>query len=87
MKKTAQGILEMITREGQPDMELDYSKLTQIYAHQVAAISHKINRDELAILIAVGVGIYQRGLKEFQSGAGAEDLFKAVQQQAAAQKQ
>jgi hypothetical protein len=87
MKKSAQSILGLITREGQPDMALDCGKLTQVYAHQIAAISHKINRDELAILIAVGVGIYQRGLKEFQAGADAEDLFNAVQQQAAQQKQ
>jgi hypothetical protein len=37
---TEQNILDLIIREGQPELDLNWDKLTQRFAHQLAAISH-----------------------------------------------
>ncbi|MDB5762879.1 MAG: hypothetical protein JWQ21_1874 [Herminiimonas sp.] len=79
MKMTEQKILDLLTREGQPELDLNYNQLAQLFAHELAAISHKINSDELATLVVVGVALYQKGFKEFRAGIDEKALFTTLQ--------
>jgi hypothetical protein len=45
---------------------------------QLAAISHKLNRDDLAQMMVVGVALYQQGLKEFRAVIDEQTLFAAL---------
>lgn len=45
---------------------------------QLAAISHKLNWDDLAQMIVVGVAPYQQGLKEFRAVIDEQTLFAAL---------
>ena len=80
MNMTEQRLLELITQEGRPALELNYNELTQLYAHHLAAISKKINRDELAEMVMIGVALYQKGLKEFKAGINEKVLFDQLQE-------
>jgi hypothetical protein len=76
---TEQNILELIAREGLPELDLNWDELTQLFAHQLAAISHKLNRDDLAEMILVGAALYQKGRQEFRAGIDEKALFAALQ--------
>lgn len=79
MKMTEQTILDLITREEQQELDLSYNQLTQLFAHELAAVSHKLNQDDLAALVAIGVALYQKGFKEFRAGIDEKALFAALQ--------
>lgn len=81
MRMTEQQILDLIVREGQPELEweLNYNELTQLFAHELAAISAKLNRDDLAQMMLVGGALYQKGCKEFRAGIDEKALFAALQ--------
>jgi hypothetical protein len=46
---------------------------------ELAAISPKINRDELGAMLVVGAALYQHGAKEFRAGIDEKALFEALQ--------
>jgi hypothetical protein len=48
---------ELIAREGLPELDLNWDELTQLFVHQRAAISHKLNLDDLAEMMLVGVAL------------------------------
>ena len=75
---TEQKILDLITREGQPELDLNWDELTQRVAHQLAAISHKLNRDDLAEMMLVGVALHQKGRQEFRAEIDEKALFAAL---------
>jgi hypothetical protein len=65
-KMTAQQIVEVITSDQHPNIEAPLSDLVGFYANRLAAISGKLEKEEMADFLGIGVALYQRGLKEFQ---------------------
>lgn len=79
MRISEQRVLKVIADQDPTAMDFSWSELMEPYAHELAAISHKINRDELATLVVVGVALYQKGLKEFRVGINEKTLFAVLQ--------
>lgn len=75
---TEQNILDLITREGQPELDLNWDELTQRFAHQLAAISDKLDRDDLAEMMQIGAALYQKGRQEFRAEIDEKILFAAL---------
>jgi hypothetical protein len=77
---TEQNILDLIAREGQPELDLNWDELTPLLvARQLAAISHKLNRDDLAEMMQIGVALRQKGRQEFRAEIDEKALFAAPQ--------
>lgn len=72
MDITKQELLDLITQEDHPDMNLDWNTLTQLYTHQLASISSKLNQQELASMVTLGIALYQKGYKEFEAAERAK---------------
>jgi hypothetical protein len=81
LKTSELQILELISKDGQMTlaMDLKWSELTQLFAHELAAISHKINRHELSNLLMVGAMLNQKVLKEIRDGIDAKSLLSGLQ--------
>ena len=76
---TEQQILELIMSCGDTPYEGDVDELLLAYVEQLAVLSGQISRADLLELMAIGVGIYQLALREFQAGVDAHDLLEALQ--------
>lgn len=79
MKMTEEQIISLITKDDLVDVNLTMAALTRLFVRELAAISHKINRDELAAMVIIGAGLYQSGAKEFRAGIDEKALFAAMQ--------
>lgn len=66
MDITKQQILDLITSEDHPNMDLDWNALTQLYVHQIAELSPKLTQQELAAMVTLGIAMYQKGFSEFK---------------------
>lgn len=51
---TENQVLDLISRGDQYREPLTWAEVTQLYARRLSAISHKLNRDDLAELVAIG---------------------------------
>jgi hypothetical protein len=67
MEITKQELLELITQDDHPEMDLDWNALTQLYTHQLASISPKLTQQELAGMVTLGIALYQKAYKEFEA--------------------
>lgn len=67
MNITKQQLLDLITQEDHPEMELDWNMLTQLYVNQLAGIAAKLDQQEMAAMVTIGIALYQKGFKEFQA--------------------
>lgn len=79
MKMTEDGIFSVIAQEDVVDIELSIPALTRLFVRELAVISPKINRDELAAMLIVGAALYQKGAREFRDGIDEKVLFEALQ--------
>jgi hypothetical protein len=79
MKMTEQQIIELITREYHPKLEYTRFGLIRDYARLLAGVSEKLNRGELAEMIALGARFYQMGLEERKAGIDQPAPFSALQ--------
>jgi len=80
---TEEQILQMIANPELPPYKGTWSDLIREYVIALSGISKKINREDMAALVAFGAVIYQRGLADFRSGIDEEALFKALQERKA----
>lgn len=80
---TEEQILKMIANSELPPYQGTWSDLIREYVIALAAVSKKINRDELAALAAIGAILYQKGVAEFRSGIDEEALFAALKKRQA----
>jgi hypothetical protein len=69
---TKQELLELITQDDHPEMDLDWNTLTQLYTHQLASISPKLSQQELASMVTIGIALYQKGYKEYEAAERAK---------------
>lgn len=76
---TEEQILNLMTSADNAAYAGSMSDLLVHYVGLVAHVSHKINRNELAELIAVGVGLYQLGFREFETEAEMQALLAGLQ--------
>ena len=79
MKMTEEQIIDLIARPENPDIGMPGVELIQHYAATLAAASVKLNRDELAELIAIGAGFYQIGFSVWKRGIDQPALFADLQ--------
>jgi hypothetical protein len=77
---TEEQILKMIANPDLPPYQGTWADLVREYVIALAGISKKINREDMAALVAFGAVVYQRGLADFRSGIDEEALFKALQE-------
>ena len=75
---TEQQILELILSCGDTPYEGDVDELLLAYAERLALLSDQISREDLLELMAIGVGIYQLALREFQAGVDVHDLLEEL---------
>ena len=66
MEITKHELLELITSEDHPNMDLDWNALTQLYVHQLVELSPKLTQQELAAMVTLGIAMYQKGFAEFK---------------------
>ena len=66
MDITKQELLELITSENHPNMDLDWNALTQLYVHQLAELAPRLTQQELAVMVTLGIAMYQKGFDEFK---------------------
>lgn len=76
---TEQEILDVIINCGTTPYEGDADELLLSYVRQLERLSDQISKIDFIELMAIGVGIYQMALKEFQAGQDAQDLMEALQ--------
>ena len=75
---TEQQILELIMSCGDTPYEGDVDELLLAYVQEMAVLSEQIGHADLIELMAIGVGIYQLALREFQAGEDAHDLLEEL---------
>lgn len=83
MLMSEEKLLEMIAGTDLPAHQVTWNELLREYITQLATVSKKLNRDEMAGLTAIGAILYQRGVAEFRSGIDEEALFAALKKRQA----
>jgi hypothetical protein len=68
---TEQEILDLIMNCGTTPYEGDVDTLLLAYVRQLAHLSDQLDKSDFIELMAIGVGIYEIALKEFQAGTDA----------------
>lgn len=79
MKMTEEQIIDLIARPEHPVIGVPGVELVQHYASTLAAVSGKLNKDEMAELVAFGSVFYQLGVGVWKEKLDRPALFAALQ--------
>jgi hypothetical protein len=75
---TVDEILEVVTSNDYPDMPISLTQLNGVLINRLAAISDRIDTDEMSQLISIAVVLYQKGFKEQLANSELEELFESL---------
>ena len=76
MKMTEQQLIDQIGLNYRSELDISYKELIALYAKNLSAISHKLNRSELSALTLIGVVLLQKSMSEVNPGIDEKPMLE-----------
>lgn len=76
---TEEEILEIVTSGAHPDIRMSLNLLNGLFIQRLAAVSDKLDVDEISEFISIAVVLYQRGFTEFRADMETKTLMHRLQ--------